>query len=71
MPQVIALVLAGAGLYAGYRWVSREVRRALAAAEEAQEELRTQAAKVSGMPKDLGSLEWDEETGVYRPSKQA
>ncbi len=71
MPQVIALVLAGAGLYAGYRWVSREVRRALAAAEEAQEELRTRAAKVSGMPKDLGSLEWDEETGVYRPSKQA
>lgn len=71
MPQVIALVLAGAGLYAGYRWVSREVRRALAAAEEAQEELRTRAAKVSGMSKDLGSLEWDEETGVYRPSKQA
>lgn len=71
MPQVIALVLAGAGLYAGYRWVSREIRRALAAASEAQEELRNQATKVSGVPKDLGALEWDEEAGVYRPSKRA
>ena len=74
MPQVIALVLAGAGLYAGYRWVSREIGRALAASDEAQGGLRThaaQTAKVSGVPKDLGSLEWDEAAGVYRPSKQA
>ncbi|HEX7076346.1 MAG TPA: hypothetical protein VF226_20100 [Hyphomicrobiaceae bacterium] len=66
MPQVIALLLAGAGLYAGCRWVSREVRRALATAQEAEERLRQQSA-----PKDLGSLEWDAEAGVYRPSKQA
>lgn len=71
MPQVIALLVAGAGLYAGYRWVSREVRRALAGAKEAQEELSRQAAKAAGMPKDLGTLEWDEKAGVYRPSKQA
>lgn len=71
MPQVIALVLAGAGLYAGYRWVSREIGRALTAAGEAQEELRSQAAKVSGVPKDLGTLEWDEAAGVYRPSSSA
>jgi len=70
MPQVIALLLAGAGAYAGYRWVSREVRRALATAQKAEEGLRRQAANVSGAPKDLGSLEWDAEAGVYRPSKQ-
>ncbi len=70
MPQVIALLLAGAGVYAGYRWISREVRRALTTAQEAQEELRRQAAGASGAPKDLGSLEWDAEAGVYRPSKQ-
>lgn len=71
MPQVIALVLAGAGLYAGYRWISREIGGALTAASEAQEELRSQAANVSGVPKDLGTLEWDEAAGVYRPSEQA
>lgn len=71
MPQVIALVLAGAGLYAGYRWMSREIGRAVTAASEAQEGLRSQAAKVSVVPKDLGTLEWDEAAGVYRPSGPA
>ena len=71
MPQVIALVLAGAGLYAGYRWISRQMRQAIAAASDAQDELRRKAAKVSGMPKDLGTLEWDAEAGVYRPSRQS
>jgi len=70
MPQVIVLVLTGAGLYAGYRWVSREVRRALAAAAEAHDGLKTEAAKAAGVPKDLGPLEWDEKAGVYRPSRQ-
>lgn len=71
MPQVIALVLAGAGLYAGYRWVSREIGRALAASNEAQDELRGQSVNLSHAPRDLGPLEWDEAAGVYRPSKQA
>lgn len=71
MPQVIVLVLAGAGVYAGYRWVSREVRRALAAAADAHDGLKTEAAKAAGIPKDLGPLEWDEKAGVYRPSRQA
>lgn len=70
MPQVIALLLAGVGLFAGYRWVTREVRRAIAAAQEAQEELRNKAAEVSGFPRDLGNLEWDEKAGVYRPARR-
>nr|PZN87112.1 MAG: hypothetical protein DIU57_03195 [Pseudomonadota bacterium] len=69
MPQLIALVLAGVGLYAGYRWISREIARALADAREEQEELRNQALNGRRMPKDLGNLEWDEAAGVYRPSK--
>ena len=68
MPQVIALVVAGAGLYAGYRWLSREVRRALAAADA--QGLTGQAVKPARMPKDLGPLEWDEQAGVYRPARQ-
>lgn len=67
MPQVIALVLAGAGIFAGYRWLSREVRRAIATADD---EINSQAVKSSRMPKDLGSLEWDEKAGVYRPVRQ-
>ncbi|MCL4766877.1 MAG: hypothetical protein KJZ80_11625 [Hyphomicrobiaceae bacterium] len=70
MPQVLALVLAGAGLYAGYRWLSREIRRAVAAAGP-QDEPRGGAANVRGAPRDLGALEWDEKLGAYRPSRQA
>ena len=70
MPQVIVLLLAGVGLYAGYRWVTREVRRAIAVAQEAQEELSDRAAEAAGAPRDLGTLEWDEEARVYRPAKR-
>lgn len=55
MPQVLALVIAGAGLYAGYRWVSRVIARGQQRGE------RRMAAK------DLGPLEYDAKTGVYRP----
>lgn len=70
MPQLIALALAGAGLYAGYRWVSREIRRALAATHDAREEGGRENTLAAGSPKDLGSLEWDAESGVYRPSRR-
>lgn len=65
MPQVIALAIAGAGLFASYKWISREVRRVLAQME-AEDELQRAPAKTV-TPKDLGTLEWDPETGVYRP----
>ena len=68
MPQVIALAIAGAGLFAGYKWLSREVRRALDKME-AEEELQRAPAKAA-VPKDLGTLEWDQETGVYRPIRR-
>lgn len=56
MPHVLALVVAGAGLYAGYRWVSRMI---------AKGEQRAREGRVS--PKDLGTLEYDAKAGVYRP----
>jgi hypothetical protein len=63
MPQVLALVIAGAGLYAGYKWVSRVLLDAQQAAR--QREAMTHSA--TGGPKDLGTLERDPATGVYRP----
>jgi hypothetical protein len=68
MPQLIVLALVGAGLYAGYKWVSRKLRRASEAAERAREELARRTAEAAEGPKDLGRLEWDEKAGVYRPA---
>lgn len=67
MPQFIALAVAGAGLYAGYRWVSGEVAKLHAAAERHREEMERRAAEATGVPKDLGTLEWDAAAGAYRP----
>jgi hypothetical protein len=63
MPQFIALAVVGAGLIITARVLSRvigdmgEVRRAEA-------EVRVKA------PKDLGTLTWDPEAGVYRPRER-
>lgn len=65
MPHVIVLVVAGAGLYAGYRWLTRKARHALA-----ERELKEQSAEGSRTPKDLGQLVWDEAAGVYRPARR-
>jgi len=67
MPQFIVIALAGAGLYAGYRWLSREMQRGAAEAMRAHEEIARRAADATGRPRDLGTLEWDEAAGVYRP----
>lgn len=66
MPQVVALAVVGAGLYAGYKWASRQVGRMRTEARRAEEELRRRAA-AAREPKDLGELEFDEVNGVYRP----
>ena len=68
MPQVIALALLGAGLYAGYRWLAR-------AASDIGAEMRhseTEPAKTAPgrIEKDLGALEYDPSSGVYRPAKR-
>jgi hypothetical protein len=67
VPQIVGLVVAGAGVYAGVRLIVANVRRMLeeadAARAEAQRPLHT-------TPRDEGPLEWDEGAGVYRPSRR-
>lgn len=69
MPQVVAAVLIGAGIAAGVKWVMKEMARAAEATRLAHEELQRRAT-VSSAPKDLGSLEWDAKSGVYRPASK-
>lgn len=67
MPALIALAVAGVGLYAGYRWISKELERASAEAARVRADTERRAASGTVAPKDLGTLEWDDATGVYRP----
>lgn len=64
MPQLAIAMIVGAGLMAGYKWVARELQRQSDSAELAQAEMRR---RTEVGPRDLGSLEWDEAAGVYRP----
>jgi hypothetical protein len=67
MPQVIALALLGAGVYAGYRWLTRAAREIAAEARPAEEEVRQEPA--GRIEKNLGALEYDPASGVYRPAR--
>jgi hypothetical protein len=69
MPQLAVLALVGAGLYAGYRWVARTLQAEAAAAQRQAEEMLRRASEAARIPKDLGTLEWDEQAQVYRPAK--
>lgn len=68
MPQVIALALLGAGLYAGYRWFARAASDFGAEMRRAEDEMGQKAA--ARIEKDLGPLEFDPASGVYRPAKR-
>ena len=67
MPHVVLAVL-GACLFVGYRLIARAARE-LAAEIRAQEERRE---RTSGpvAARDLGPLEYDATSGVYRPAKR-
>lgn len=65
MPQVVALAVVGASLYAGFRWVSKQFERMQDEARRAEADLRRRASEAG--PRDLGTLEYDEANGVYRP----
>lgn len=68
MPQVIAAMVIGASVYAGFKWLSKVLGDAQDAAKRMEEEARRQRARAtSHTPKDLGALELDPETGVYKP----
>ena len=67
MPQLVVLAVVGAGLYAGYRWFAR-------ASERIAAEVRRTGGRVApagGVAvKEMGALEYDPASGVYRPAKR-
>lgn len=68
MPQLVLVALLGAGVYAGYRWVTKTARQMLDEAERAREEQARRAPAV--VTKDLGPLELDPASGVYKPKQR-
>jgi hypothetical protein len=66
MPAAIPVILAGAGLYLGARWLARELSRKAEAARRAAEDSHGPARKGTA-PRDLGALVLDPETGAYVP----
>lgn len=64
MPQILALVLAGAGIYAGLKWLKSTADRARAADARAREAAERQGAK-GAQPAE--TLELDPKSGVYKP----
>ena len=70
MPQVIVLALLGACLYAGYRRIARFSKEIAAQMQRRDEEFSRRAAGRL-VERDLGALEYDAESGVYRPAKRS
>ena len=62
MPQLIALALAGAAAFAGYKWVKKQ--NELVAAKR-------KAAQPADSPRNLGDLVWDESAVAYRPRQDS
>jgi hypothetical protein len=67
MPQLIAVMIACAGLYAGMKWVSRFLQHQAEEARRQAEELERRTRAAARPPKDLGVLEYDAEARVYKP----
>jgi hypothetical protein len=70
MPHVVAVVLIGAGVFAGMKWLAKEMTRAAGEAARSAHEQMTRRNPLQSVPKDLGTLEWDADAGVYRPSER-
>jgi hypothetical protein len=66
VPHLAVLALVGAGLYVGYRWLTRPAQEIAAETRRAEDELRARAAGAA-IQKDMGRLEYDSVAGVYRP----
>jgi hypothetical protein len=64
---LIVLALVGAAIYAAYRLVWRPARLIVAEVQRAEDEMR-RAAAGRAYAKDMGRLEYDPRSGVYRPT---
>jgi hypothetical protein len=69
MPQLVGLMVVGAGLYAAYKAIGRIAQQVSEQMTRAEEELTRRTAEVRVAEKDLGVLEWDEAQQVYRPKR--
>ena len=69
MPQLIVIALIGAAFYAAYRWMRQASDAVTAELSRAEDELRRRTAG-GRIEKDLGRLEYDPATGIYRPQKR-
>jgi hypothetical protein len=72
MPQLVVAALLGAGLYAGYRWLQRANALMTENLKRAEADLKQRAADGAGQiaEKDLGALEFDPKSGVYKPARR-
>jgi hypothetical protein len=69
MPHLIMVALIGTGLYAAYRWIKQASDAITTELSQAEDE-RSSRAAAGRIEKNLGNLEYDAATGVYRPQKQ-
>ena len=69
MPQLVGLMVVGAGLYAAYKAIGRIAQQVSEQMTRADDELNRRTAEVRISEKDLGALEWDEAQQVYRPKR--
>ncbi len=61
MPHFLLVLLAGAGLWAGYNWYRKEQERVREALGQAEEELKRRDEN------SIETLKRDPDTGVYKP----
>jgi hypothetical protein len=67
MPQLIFLAAVGAGAYAGYRFLKNIAQSVSESLEKATVETRERTR--AGDAKDLGALDYDPKSGVYKPRR--
>jgi hypothetical protein len=67
MPQVLIAAAIGAGVYAGYRLMRLAQAMVADAAQRVDEQVHQAGQRNRIGEKDLGALEYDPESGVYRP----
>lgn len=75
MPPLILFAIAGAGAFATYKLFEKLMIQARTPDPSETERIRRETAawrarrQAQGDSRDLGALEWDEATGVYKPRR--
>ena len=67
-PQLVAIAVAGAALWAGYRWLARETGRVKEAMRAAEDELRRRAEEAAAMAGPTGG---SSEADIFVVANQA